>query len=154
AEVGIGVFVSRRVNLIAVWCVSYSMVPRRCESCTNIIVVLRAANRSTWLTTIAARSASPAGAGRAWLGKAVCSLTHSHDGDAKAVREHAVAAFLTRIGQADGFTFSFRQFRPANRLAALGAFLFGANHSGNDALADHSALELSKDAEHLKHRFA
>src|SRR5262249_47087895 len=83
-----------------------------------------------------------------------CCLTYSHDGDSKAFRERAIAAFLTRIGQANGFALSFGQLRPTNGFAGLSAFSFGSNHAGNDALADHSAFEFSEDAEHLKHGFA
>src|SRR6516225_8550862 len=94
------------------------------------------------------------GVDRALLERAVCSLTHSHDGNSKAFRERAIAAFFTRIGQANGFALSFGQLWPTNRLAELGAFSFGSNHAGNDALADHSALKFGEDAEHLKHGFA
>src|SRR6516165_3551624 len=92
--------------------------------------------------------------GRACVERAVCSLTYSHDGDSKAFRERAIAAFLTRIGQANGFALSFGQLRPTNGLAGFSALSFGSNHAGNDALADHGALKFGEDTEHLKHGFA
>jgi len=44
--------------------------------------------------------------------------------------------------------------RPTNRLAALSALGLGPRHAGHHALSDDRALELSEDAERLKHCLA
>ena len=71
--------------------------PKRCQTSSPSITagdeMASAARTSVFLIT----AVSP-NDGRALVERAVCSLTHSHDGDSKAFRERAIAAFLTRIG--------------------------------------------------------
>jgi hypothetical protein len=56
------------------------------------------------------------------------------------------------VGGADGSTPRGMDFWPTDRFATLGALGLGPRHAGHHALADDRALELSEDAEHLKHR--
>jgi hypothetical protein len=58
------------------------------------------------------------------------------------------------VGGADGRTPRGMDGRPTNWLVALGTLGLGPRHAGHHALADDRALELSEDAEHLKHRVA
>jgi len=58
------------------------------------------------------------------------------------------------VGSTDGRTPHGMDGWPTDGLTALGALGLGPRHAGQHTLADDRALELSEDAEHLKHRLA
>jgi hypothetical protein len=76
------------------------------------------------------------------------------DTNAELCRDRAQASSASLVGSADGRTPRRMDCRSTDRLAALGAPGLGPRHAGHHALADDRALELGKDAEHLKHRLA